>query len=83
MHRGEEVLCFVPLPGDVSEDVEAGDYQPRRRRRAGLARHSLPGLRRRRLQSGAYDPAGGGWLVLVSANLERLVLGCIEAKFCK
>ena len=24
-----------------------------------------------------------GWRWLVSANFERLVLGCIEAKFCK
>ena len=31
-------------------------------------------------QSGIHDP-GGWWLV--SANFERLVLGCIEANFCK
>ena len=33
-------------------------------------------------QSGTYDPGWRGG-VLVSANFERLVLGCIEAKFCK
>ena len=34
-------------------------------------------------QSGIHDPGGlVGWM-LVSANFERLVLGCIEAKFCK
>ena len=33
-------------------------------------------------KSGIYDPGGVGWLE-ISANLEWLVLGCIEAKFCK
>ena len=32
-------------------------------------------------QSGTYDPGGG--MLEVSANVGRLVLGCIEAKFCK
>ena len=32
-----------------------------------------------RLQSGTNDPV----CVWVSANFERLVLGCIEAEFCK
>ena len=34
-------------------------------------------------QSGTYDPGVVGSWVMVSANLERLVLGCNEAKFCK
>ena len=34
-------------------------------------------------QRGASDPAGVGGMLLVSANFGRLVLGCIEANFCK
>ena len=35
-------------------------------------------------RNGTDDPGGawGGWM-LVSANFRRLVLGCIEAKFCQ
>ena len=38
-----------------------------------------------REQSGTYDPGWGGWGcgILVSANFGRLILGCIEAKFCR